>query len=141
MTKFRTIFALAFALSTLLLASCSGGPKQKPTFATTGKVVEGTKPLSEVTVVLHPLIDDGSNTPKPRGKTNAEGVFTLTTYSEKDGAPAGEYRVTLEAWHTPTADSGPVNRLNAKYAKPETSGLRVTVQPEANELKPFEVKR
>ena len=88
----------------LLCLVRQGRQPRKPTFAVSGKVLDGTKPLANVAVVFHPVGDDG---PKPRGKTDADGAFSLTTYDTADGAPAGEYRVTLELWLAGRPDEGP----------------------------------
>lgn len=60
-----------------------------------------------------------------------DGSFSLTTYPPKEGAPEGEYRVVI-IWTDPDArpdrQTGEVtNRLPARYADPQTSGLRATV--------------
>jgi len=72
----------------------------------------------------------------------ADGSFTLSTYSANDGAPAGEYLVTA-VWYRPHADAegkrGP-NLLPERYSKPETSGLKATVKDGMNEF-PFDLKK
>jgi hypothetical protein len=57
-----------------------------------------------------------------------------------DGAPAGEYRVVVE-WpaYRRGRNIGP-DRLMGKFAKPETSGLKATIEPGPNGLPPFELK-
>jgi 3',5'-cyclic AMP phosphodiesterase CpdA len=65
-----------------------------------------------------------------------DGTFTLTTYVARDGAPAGEYAVVV-TMREPLADfqARPVpNRLPPRYARAETTPLRVQVRSEANEL-------
>ena len=74
-------------------------------------------------------------------ETGPDGTFTLTTYDAADGAPAGEYRVTVELWRsTGRGDEGPTNRLNPKYARPESSGLTATVSAGPTDLKPITLK-
>ncbi len=119
-------------------SSCGKPDNRKPTFVVSGKILDGTKPLANVTVVFHPVSEDG---PKPRGKTDADGAFSLTTYDTADGAPAGEYRVTLELWLAGRPDEGPSNRLPAKLAKPESSGFQTTIRTGSNDLTPFNVKK
>ena len=72
----------------------------------------------------------------------ADGTFTLSTYTANDGAPQGEYLVTV-VWPDPPRDArgrpGP-NRLPERYAQPETSGLRARVADGPNEFT-FELKR
>lgn len=130
----------ALALAGLgLLAGCSkSGESRQPTFAVAGTILDGTKPIANATVVFHPVGDAGL---KPRGKTDANGAFKLTTYDGDDGAPAGQYRVTVELWATMSADGGPVNRIPAKYAKPESSGFVADVTAGPNTLAPFTLKK
>jgi hypothetical protein len=86
---------------------------------------------------------------RPHGIVEPEGIFQLKTYRDGDGAPAGDYRVTIE-WpsETPRSRSDPgdagstptgPDRLRGRYANPETSGLRATVTDGENELT-FEIR-
>ncbi|MCU0703771.1 MAG: hypothetical protein MUF18_07320 [Fimbriiglobus sp.] len=131
---------LLLALVPLMLLGCEGGEKRTPTFEVRGKLTDGVKPLADVQVVFHP-VNAGPDTPKPRGKTNTSGEFKLTTYDANDGAPAGQYKVSVELWKTVNADSGPVNQLPAKFADPEKSGLTATVNAGPTELQPFVLKK
>jgi hypothetical protein len=81
---------------------------------------------------------------KPRGQVEADGTFTLTTYEAGDGAPAGEYQVTVEWWLAsgkPGDDRPPANRLPARYARAETSKLTARIEPGTNRLAAIELKR
>jgi hypothetical protein len=130
------------ALAVLVLSAALGcGAKGPELVQVQGKVTTGDgKPLEHATVILHPV--GGGDGPKPRGKVSADGTFALTTLSTGDGAPPGEYRVTVELWLAGArADDPPANRLPVKYAKPETSGLSATVTAGQTELKPIVVKR
>ena len=71
-------------------------------------------------------------------RTDASGRFQVTTHQPGDGAPAGAYRVTVEYRDLvqegdELARLGP-NRLPARYAKRETSGLRCEVTAGTNTL-------
>jgi hypothetical protein len=59
----------------------------------------------------------------------ADGSFALSTYTAFDGAPAGDYAVTV-VWR----EEGRGNRLPAKYARPDTSDLRVRVTTGPNDI-------
>ena len=135
----RRLAKLAVVLAVAIAGCAKSESARKPTFPIRGIVLDGSKPLTNATVVFHPV--DGAD-PKPRGKTDEKGEFTLTTYDSGDGAPAGRYRVTVELWATVHADSGPVNRVPAKYANPETSGFtaEVTANSPTN-LQPFTLKK
>jgi len=137
-TRRSSLFAVG--LVALGVCACSGD-KRTPTYPVTGQVLDGSKPVANATVILHPVSEVGADVVKPRGITQADGTFTLTTYDGNDGAPAGEYRVTVEQWLAGRPDEGPTSRLPVKFAKPETSGLTATVSAGRTELKPFVVKK
>ena len=133
----RLVAAVAF--SALVVGCGSKGPVLYPV---SGKVLVNGKAPEHATVVFHPAGASGPDAVRPRGKVGADGSFTLTSYETGDGAPAGEYRVTVELWlSSGKADEGPSSRLPARFAKPETSGLTATVAAGPTELKPFELKR
>ena len=142
-TRIRArVAASALALMCLPLAGC-GESKQGPTlYPVSGKVVGSDgKPLEHVSVVLHPVGSSDPEFVKPRAQTKADGTFAVTTLSAGDGSPAGEYRVTLEQWLVLKPDAPPANKLPAKYAKPETSGLKATVNAGPTDLAPFTIQR
>lgn len=115
-------------------ASCGSGPKQLPTFEVKGQVLQAGKPVPHATVVFHPAFDLGPDVSKPRGTTSEDGSFTLSTYGAADGAPEGDYKVTVEQWLTTNPEKGPESRLPKKYAKPDDSGLTVKVTTGKNEI-------
>jgi hypothetical protein len=143
MNRARIVTRIALASLAVGVASCGKADGRKPTFPVTGKVLlPDGKPAEHATVVLHPVGEHGPDLPKPRGKVAADGSFTLTTYDADDGAPAGEYRVTVELWRTTgKGDEGPTNRLNPKYARADGSGLTATVNPGPTELDPIALKK
>lgn len=109
----------------------SEGDKKGATFPVKGQVQLDGRPLGGVFVVLHPLAGDPAR--RSYGRTAADGTFVLSTYAHQDGAPAGEYIVTI-LW--PDGE-GQV----PQYARPETSGIRVEIKQGANELAPFPLRR
>ncbi len=75
--------------------------------------------------------------PMAAGKTNAQGQFQLSTFTANDGAVAGEHTVLVvkkEKYVDPKPSDSPYemfrNLLPARYSSPQTSPLKVTVQPE-----------
>ncbi|MBA4190502.1 MAG: hypothetical protein C0467_21150 [Planctomycetaceae bacterium] len=143
MKQSRRWFLVSAAFAALTVASCESGPKRKQTFPTSGKVLlPDGRPAQHATVILHPIGDTDPNAVKPHGKVGPDGTFKLTTYETDDGAPAGEYKVTIELWLAGSrADEAPSNRLSPKLANPETSGLKATVNAAPTELNPFELKK
>ena len=69
-----------------------------------------------------------------------DGSFAVSTYDGGDGAPEGEYVLTVQ-WYKPVRQGndlvGGPNVLPAKYASPRTSDVRITVAAGENHLKPI----
>ncbi len=132
----------ALALISLIFVGCGGGEYRTSTHTVRGKLTDGLKPVAHAQVVFHP-VGGSAETPKPRGKTDANGEFTLTTYDGNDGAPAGQYKVSVTQLlaDPKNPDAGPTNRLPAKYENPDQSGLTATVNAGPTELQPFVVKK
>lgn len=135
--------ALVAALIVPLFALVGCGSKGPTLYPVKGKVVGADgKPLEHATVVFHPVAATDPNLSKPRAKVAADGSFSLSTVGTDDGAPPGEYKVTVEQWLAgPRSDDPPANRLPTKYASPDQSGLTATVGSGPTELQPFVVKR
>jgi hypothetical protein len=108
---------------------------RRPTYPVTARVFLEGKPIPGAYVVFH-----GPNKePRPvwaDGLVEADGTVRLSTYTANDGAPAGEYTITVERRKPrfdPNGKPGP-NDLPARYASEKTSGLTVTVKPGVNNL-------
>jgi len=80
---------------------------------------------------------------RPSAQINPDGSFLVTTFRGGDGAPAGDYRVTVQ-WHRSVLQDGvPVagpNVLPPEYGDPKTTPLKVTVKPEANTVEPWSIQ-
>lgn len=81
----------------------------------------------------------------PAGAADEEGRFSLTTYEPGDGAPPGDYRVTVVWKAPPPAGADPetaarVDRLRGAFKDPNTSGLRLTVPRGGGELTPLHIR-
>ena len=81
---------------------------------------------------------------RPYARTDENGQFTVSTYGMNDGAPAGEYRVSV-SWKGPLRGVSPDQRdalpelLPARYGDPATSGIRVRVVPGNNALETIDL--
>jgi hypothetical protein len=132
----------AFALLIAVAAASGCGSNEPKLYPASGKILIDNKAPEHATVVFHPVAGGDPDRPKPHGKVEADGSFTLTSVSAGDGAPAGDYLVTVELWLTSgRGDEGPKSRLPAKFAKPETSGLKATISEGPNELPTFVLKK
>src|SRR5262245_28636824 len=107
---------LALAGLGLLVCSC-GDAHRKKVYPTRTRVVTAQgKAVGGATVIFHPLDGPDDARHKPAGTTDAEGHVSLTTYVEGDGAPAGEYAVTVEWRPAPKSPADdPPDRLNGRF--------------------------
>jgi hypothetical protein len=121
--------------------SCSRSDRV-PVYPVQGSVVLDGRPLAYAFVVFHPEDSSTGTDLHPHAQADAEGEFLLSTYDNGDGAPAGEYRVTIEKYRAPSEadDSPPMNLLPRRYAKPASSHLTAHVEPGDNDLPPFHLK-
>ncbi len=118
---------------------CNDGEVRLPTHKVSGKVLKNGTGVANATVVFHANRTE-LGFMKPRAITKTDGSFELTTYKANDGAPFGEYEVSIEQWLTDRPDEGPRNRLPTALGNPAKSGLKATVARTENHLKPFELK-
>lgn len=140
---------VARALSAGALAiGCSRGPalpdNAVPVFKVTGNLTYKNAPMDGAVVSFHPASQPaGGRALAPTGSADASGQYTLNTYLTADGAPSGEYVVTIY-WPGPSSGKAPVadgedkplapDRLKGAYADPKTSKLRATVRDQDNAI-------
>jgi hypothetical protein len=127
----------ALVVLILFTVSCRpGGPKPYPV---KGILKVNGEPAGGATIAFYanPPFD---KTLIPTAVTEADGSFRLSTYKPKDGAPAGEYEVTV-TW--PESRKGwrvGEDRLQKAYADPKKSGIKCRVEARSdNELAPIEL--
>jgi hypothetical protein len=124
-----------FFLTLVALTGCSDG--RKALYPVHGKILDAAgQPLSEAVVYFNPVENPAETKHKPAGMADKEGNFSLTTYRENDGAPAGNYVVTLE-WkpvRRSLLDPDLPDRLEGRFRDPATSKLTATVAKGENDL-------
>ena len=143
-------FAAALVVGSISFSSC-GGPDRVEVNPVRGKVLFRGQPAAYAWVVFHPQGGSEQVQPmRPSGRAGPDGSFTLTSYDEGDGAPAGEYKVTVE-WPSEdlTDPSDPDNpegqiprgpdRFGGRYADPATTPLAATIVQGNNDLEPFQL--
>jgi hypothetical protein len=139
---YRGVTFVILAGLVLGLASCSKG--RRTVHPVRGRVVDAAgKPAAGALVIFHPSDDPDHDPNKPRGTTDAEGYFSLTTYEQGDGAPEGDYNVTVE-WRprkkTPFS-AEPADKLGGRYNNPGTTPFRgIHMDAETREFPPFKLK-
>jgi hypothetical protein len=132
-------------VAALACASCSKDGGLNPV---QGTVLYKGQPLEGAVLTFHPKGGGKSITANlPVGRTGADGTFTLKT-GDKDGAPAGEYAVTLvcpEEVKLPkgkisTAPPESKDRFQMAYANRDNPPLRAEIKAGVNQLEPFQLK-
>ena len=140
--------ALAFTCCTVTslsftLTGCGKVNDQLPVIPLQGKVTHKGKPLANALVALHPVNPTDPRATTCRATTDAEGNFSVSTYNANDGAPAGEYKVTVECYQLKGSGSslepGP-NILPVKYSQPGTTDFTVSVAEGAANSPTFDIK-
>jgi hypothetical protein len=146
-------------LASLLAVACDVAPPSGPipVHPVTGAVTYKGKPVPGELVAFHPVAVPTPSkpgeaappgTPRPTGKTDSDGKFRLHTYVGEDGAPVGEYKVTIayagsaETRNVMAKDTSKALNvtLPPKYADPAKSDLSATVKDGANAIPPFDLK-
>ena len=138
-TLTRFISACTVALVISSFGGCGGSDKwvegREKVYPTSGKVTLDGKPVEGAVVMF-------ISTAKPlsaQGLTNANGEYQLTTYADRDGAIAGEHKVTVRKteyfevrsgnWSEdePTMVKKSKELLPVEYATESTTTLKKTV--------------
>ena len=150
----RKTWPLRFQIVLLVMSfaaanGCSKGkdPNRLPVFPVSGHLsIKGQTPTGAF-VVLHPKAGTATN-PKgevvrPRAVVKPDGSFVFASYDADDGAPSGDYSLTVE-WRkiVKSPDGSPVlgpNVIPPKYGRPEWSPVFIRVAEKSNELDPIKL--
>lgn len=137
----RWLGLLSLAMFIAALCVGCGDDWRSETQPVTGKLTVNGEPPEGAVVTFHPTgekVDKRNST--PWGVIDAQGVFHLQTYATGDGAPVGEYVVTVK-WPWDVNDMGlaMTDRLGKAYARPEKSQWRITIEEGENILDPIEI--
>ena len=138
----------SFVLLVILTGGLSCAPKEPVLVPVSGRVrLTDGRPVT--TGIVEAIHESGKST--ARGKLDAEGRFTLKT-GDHEGAQIGKYVVIVQQMIIADGAPNHVGKhtahlvIHAKYAKPETSGLARSVEPNSKnewnlELEPAATKR
>ena len=88
----RRQFQLSFLALIALFLQTGCGESGPALEYVTGTLKKGGEPLASVSVTFHPVAGGVSSA----GRTDSEGRFVLISQSGKEGAVAGEHKVTLQ---------------------------------------------
>jgi hypothetical protein len=132
-------------LLSILLAGCgAGGMISSPTFPVKGQVLlSNGKPLTSGKVIFLPKAGGATAV----GEISADGTFALKTADDREGAPAGVYKVRIEPSNTglTTTKGGSVEAKNLPFSadymdEDGETGLTATVKAEPSQLEPFKLE-
>ena len=136
----------------MAVPACGGDPGQLPVYPVKGEVRLNNEPTEGAFLVFHPVSGDATRGDKktgeplrPSAQVKADGSYLLTTYTEGDGAPAGDYAVTVE-WRKLVKKEGDVsagpNVIPNEYARPESTPWKVTVKTDSsNQVEPRRIDK
>jgi hypothetical protein len=131
-------------LPVLSCLSCSGSDGLNPV---QGKLLYKNEPVGGALLTFHPQ-NATVNTVLPTALTEDDGTFTVATGS-KEGAPAGEYVVTVICAQTVQQKEKrfslgekpeTVDRFKGAYAREANSKIKVEIKGGNNELQPINLK-
>jgi hypothetical protein len=119
-------------------------PARVATVPARGTISFQGQPIAGAFVALHPKTPRDFEAPTATAVVQPDGRFAVTTYDAGDGAPEGDYVVTVQ-WRKATKSGGEFvpgpNLLPAKFSQPETSDLKVHIAAGVAELPPITLKR
>lgn len=136
-------------VAVVALPSCSDSRKFPKTYPVKGKILVNGQPANDCQIYLRASAAGSPATQvTPNAVTSTNGEFQITSFRAKDGAPEGEYVVTIE-WRersglTKQEFEGP-DQLGGDYARADKTknlpGFVVKVAKQPLELPPFELKQ
>jgi hypothetical protein len=142
-TLLRACVLLLVAGVLLALVSGCGMDKGPRLYPVKGMVRLNGEPGKDVNIMFTPVtLPEGGATPlSPAAVTDEGGRFQLMSFKPGDGAPAGDYKVTIiYPMNRYNKHLLGIDRLKGKFADPKTSGLTAEVKPTSNDLPPFDLK-
>jgi len=116
---------------------------QEAVYPVTGKVFFNGRPAEGAIVSFVSRDPSDPAARRPGGQVAPDGSFRLSTYASFDGAPAGQYAVTI-SYPSPEQkengeNAGP-DLLQGRYADPKTTPLVADVKRGENHLEPFQLQ-
>ena len=132
------------AIGCLLAAGC-GKDDFMATHPAGGTAQFQGQPMRFARVTLFPVSkEEPFKTVVPSGEVGEDGTYRLTTYRFNDGAPTGEYKLTIIWPSGPESQSESAgfvaDRLRGKYADPKTSSIPITIKSGENTLPPIDLR-
>jgi len=123
----------------MLVAVLGCSDQSKATFKLRGTVLDAQRrPAAGAIVILQPVAADADDAARPTATVAEDGSYRLTTFITEDGAPEGDYAVTV-IWpasrKTPFDPPGG-DRLGGAMARVGPASPRIRVTREPNQSAP-----
>lgn len=124
---------------TITCLGCGGEDWQAATHPAQGRITINGEPPAGAVIELHSTGEqpDVRNS-RPWAVVQEDGSYTLSTYETGDGAPVGDYAVTVR-WPPDVSQPSLADRLSGAYATPDRSRWTVTIAEGQNDLPPIEI--
>lgn len=115
---------------------------RRQTFTASGKILLNGKPVENAEVIFYYVVPPDEQVKLKGAKqvrssdgiTNAQGEFSLSTYTMGDGAPKGEFLVAVVPFKTRTGLDVKAPTIPEVYTKWQTSPLKATIKEGKNEV-------
>jgi hypothetical protein len=120
-------------LVALLFSHTGCGPKKSELIPVRGELMYQGNPARGALVQFRPVMGADKPWPSgyPRGEVQADGTFEIGTETSNDGAPVGEYIITVTWMVSPSGSEDPematVDQFQGKFRDPIKSNLKATV--------------
>ncbi len=141
-SRLAALLLLALA-TTLPWAGCGASHRSVPQFKIHGKVLSRGSPAAGAIVVLHPVNKTGVSPYPPRAVAATDGTFVIGSSMKDDGAPEGEYAVTIvwpeEQDPKKQFENTPPDRLKNRCNDAKNPKWRIRVSAGENALPPLDV--
>lgn len=121
--------------------SSSNSVSNQDVYKVEGRVTLEGKPVGGAVVIFHPADKSGNESTNPRAISDNAGKYMLSYVGDEDGAPAGDYLVTVKSTPGSSKSGKSAVTLPDRYLDPEASGLKVTVKAEPKQVIDLPLKR
>lgn len=136
----RVAFIGLLSVIAVTIVGCGEAPTGRvPLHSVQGQITFKGQPIPGAFVTFHPKIAQ-EGVPTPWASVSNTGSFMLSTFNSSDGAPAGDYVVTVQ-WYKPIGKGADVvagpNVIPRKYTATSTSDINVRIASGDNQLSPI----
>lgn len=136
----KPLSGLILAIFLIAISGCGGNGNQSMSqtdlklYPVTGRVLSGKQPVAAAKIEFKPKFEWQKEIAFPHATTSADGTYELETLTSADGAPAGDYNVSVSL-----ADSQNQTGSGA-YSDAAKSGLTATVKSSPTKVPDFILK-